>query len=192
MQGCIEWRQIGLDPPASVLQSTQKYRDDNNSVGQWIETACFLDPKFRTSMKGLHDSYCSWCDSSSLEPLHSSLFGKELTRLGYKTFKAKKGNGRIGIGLKRPPDVMGNVASKPSRSLPPQLLARSSGSSVRVSCSLQAAWGVCPRSRTQRTSKLGSPSGLTFSAVSSAKQCVPVMATRLPDCAYPSKIKGIL
>ena len=116
-------------------------------VGQWIETACFLDPKFRTSMKDLHDSYCSWCDSSSLEPLHSSLFGKELTRLGYKTFKAKKGNGRIGIGLKRPPDVMGNVASKPSRSLPPQLLARSSGSSVRASCSLQAAWGVCPGSR---------------------------------------------
>jgi putative DNA primase/helicase len=89
LEGLLEWRKTGLAPPASVLQSTQKYRDDNNSVGQWIESACFLNPKLRTSMKDLHESYCSWCDSSSLEPLPSSLFGKELTRLGYELFKAK-------------------------------------------------------------------------------------------------------
>jgi putative DNA primase/helicase len=114
MQGLIEWRKMGLAPPASVLQSTKKYRDDNNSVGQWIESACFLDSTLRTSMKDLHDSYCSWCESSSLEPLHNTLFGKELTRLGYKIFKAKKGNGRIGIGLKQPPAMTGDVANKPS------------------------------------------------------------------------------
>ena len=54
MQGLIEWRKKGLVPPASVLQSTKKYREDNNSVGQWIESACFLDPQVRTSMKDLH------------------------------------------------------------------------------------------------------------------------------------------
>ena len=34
--------------------------------------------------------------------MHSTKFGKELTRLRYETFKAKRGNGRIGIGLKQP------------------------------------------------------------------------------------------
>ena len=29
MQGCIEWKKIGLAPPASVLKSTEEYRDDN-------------------------------------------------------------------------------------------------------------------------------------------------------------------
>ena len=38
-----------------------------------------------------------------MEPLHSTKFGKELTRLKYETFKAKGGNGRIGIGLKQSP-----------------------------------------------------------------------------------------
>ena len=38
-----------------------------------------------------------------MEPLHSTKFGKELTRLKYETFKAKRGNGRIGIGLKQSP-----------------------------------------------------------------------------------------
>ena len=37
MEGCIEWRKIGLAPPASVLQSTQEYRKDNDLIGQWIE-----------------------------------------------------------------------------------------------------------------------------------------------------------
>ena len=36
----------GLVPPASVLQSTKKCRDNNNSVGQWIASACFLDLRF--------------------------------------------------------------------------------------------------------------------------------------------------
>src|SRR4029077_7252893 len=94
---------IGLSPPTSVHQSTQEYRKDNDSIGQWIETACSLDLTFRTSAKDLYDSYCEWCDSSSIERLHSTKFGKELTRLGYETFKAKRGNGRIGIGLKQSP-----------------------------------------------------------------------------------------
>jgi putative DNA primase/helicase len=124
MQGCIEWRKIGLSPPASVLKSTQEYREDNDSVGQWIESACSLDATLRTSAKDLYNSYCEWCDSSSIEPLHSTKFGKELTRLGYETFKAKRGNGRIGIGLKQSPattrllGTTGVGAKQQSMSLP--------------------------------------------------------------------------
>jgi putative DNA primase/helicase len=110
MQGCTEWRKMDLAPPASVLQSTQEYRKDNDSIGQWIQSACFLDAALRTSMGDLYDSYDSWCDSSGIDPLHSTKFGKELTRLGYKIFKAKKGNGRMGIGLKQPAATAGAVA----------------------------------------------------------------------------------
>ena len=76
MQGCIEWREIGLAPPASVLESTQAYREDNDSIGQWIETACSLEPKLRTSTKDLYDSYREWCDISSIEPLHNTKFAQ--------------------------------------------------------------------------------------------------------------------
>ena len=59
-----------------------------------------------------------------MEPLHSTKFGKELTRLKYETFKAKRGNGRIGIGLKQSPATTrsrvttGAGAKKLSMSLP--------------------------------------------------------------------------
>jgi putative DNA primase/helicase len=54
MQGCIEWRKIGLAPPAGVLESTQAYRKDNDSIGQWIESTCSLDATLRTSMKDFY------------------------------------------------------------------------------------------------------------------------------------------
>ena len=55
LEGLGEWRKIGLDPPESVLQSTRSYREDNDSVGQWIETACVREPKLRASMKDLYE-----------------------------------------------------------------------------------------------------------------------------------------
>ena len=47
---------------------------------------------------------------------------KELTRLGYETFKTKKGNGRIGIGLKQSPNMTGGVAGKLPGSLNAQVM----------------------------------------------------------------------
>ena len=61
----------------------------------------------------------------ALEPLHNTLFGKELTRLGYQIFKAKKGNGRIGIGLKQPSATTDGVAGKLPMSLNAQAMRSS-------------------------------------------------------------------
>jgi putative DNA primase/helicase len=77
LEGLKEWRKIGLARPDSVLQSTRSYREDNDSVGQWIDSACVREPKLRTSMKDLYDSYKSWCENSSLEPMHNTFFGKD-------------------------------------------------------------------------------------------------------------------
>ena len=103
-------------------------RISGNDIGTYfngvIKSACSLDATLRTSAKDLYDYYCEWCDISSIEPLHSTKFGKELTRLGYETFKTKRGNGRIGIGLKQSPattrllGTTGAGAKKQSMSLP--------------------------------------------------------------------------
>jgi hypothetical protein len=42
------------------------------------------------SVKDLHDWYVLWCDSSGLQPLTGTLFGRELTRLRFETVKSKK------------------------------------------------------------------------------------------------------
>ena len=92
MQGLGEWMQQGLKPPPRVLQSTGNYREENDTVGQWIEAACVQGPGLLTSMKGLYESYKSFCENSSIEALHNTCFGKELERRGFEKIKGRLGN----------------------------------------------------------------------------------------------------
>jgi putative DNA primase/helicase len=101
LEGLEEWRQQGLNPPPSVIHSTKRYREDNDSVGQWIEAACALEPSARTAMKDLHEAYKNWCGNSGLDPLTNACFGKELSRLGFEIVRLRSGNARRGIALKQ-------------------------------------------------------------------------------------------
>ena len=101
LEGLKEWRQQGLNSPETVAHSTKRYREDNDSVGQWIEAACTLEPGARTAMKDLHDSYKTWCENSGLDPLTNACFGKELGRRGFENIRERTGNARRGIALKQ-------------------------------------------------------------------------------------------
>jgi putative DNA primase/helicase len=101
LEGLKEWRQQGLNPPPSVVHSTKRYREDNDSVGQWIEAACMLEPGVRTAVKDLHEAYKTWCGNSGLDPLTNACFGKELSRLGFEIVRLRSGNARRGIALKQ-------------------------------------------------------------------------------------------
>jgi putative DNA primase/helicase len=101
MHGLREWRLHGLNPPSRVLQSTGNYREENDTVGQWLESACVQEPRLMTTMKDLYESYKSWCENSSIEAMHNTCFGKELERRGFEKIKGRLCNGRRGIGLKQ-------------------------------------------------------------------------------------------
>jgi putative DNA primase/helicase len=105
LHGLSEWRKAGLAPPECVLQSTKTYRHDNDTVGQWIESACICESGRRASMKHLHEAYKVWCEHSSVDALPNAAFGKELTRRGFAVIKTNQGNYRRGIGLKVPPNM---------------------------------------------------------------------------------------
>ncbi len=38
--GCLEWQKNGLRAPASVAAATDEYREDEDLIGQFIETEC--------------------------------------------------------------------------------------------------------------------------------------------------------
>ena len=42
LTGYWEWLKVGLNPPPQVLESTSTYRKDNDSVSQWIDSACVV------------------------------------------------------------------------------------------------------------------------------------------------------
>ena len=87
MQGLIEWRKIGLAPPECVAQSTKNYRNENDTIGQWKESACICESGRRTSMKELYESYKFWCEDSSFDALPNTAFGKELNSFGIRNIQ---------------------------------------------------------------------------------------------------------
>ena len=99
IQGLMEWREQGLNPPARVLNAGGAYRKDNDSVGQWIEEACILDKDRKSYMKDLYESYEAWSDRNGLKPTSNVNLGKELNRRGFQGVKERSGNARLGIAL---------------------------------------------------------------------------------------------
>ena len=91
LDGWKLWKEGGLNPPDQVVQSTGTYRQENDSVGQWIAAACVKGTGYRTSMKMLHPSYHSWCENSGFDPLTSSCLSKELGRRGFEVSENKLG-----------------------------------------------------------------------------------------------------
>ncbi len=81
--------------------ATRDYREDNDILGQWLETCCDTSsPTIETPVKALHDSYSAWCERSGFTAQVAPVFGKELTKRGFAAVKKARGNERRGIALK--------------------------------------------------------------------------------------------
>jgi putative DNA primase/helicase len=59
LQGYREWRQRGLDPPASVVGATQGYREDMDRVGNFLRECCEFGEGVAEFTSGRH-VYCAY------------------------------------------------------------------------------------------------------------------------------------
>jgi putative DNA primase/helicase len=62
VEGCRQWRESGLKPPACVQQATEEYFDAEDSLGQWIEERCVLSPQGRESVSTLFADWREWAE----------------------------------------------------------------------------------------------------------------------------------
>lgn len=61
IEGCLEWLEEGLSPPAVVQQRTEEYREEEDLVGLFIEEHCELEEGAFTSRRDLFDAWRRWC-----------------------------------------------------------------------------------------------------------------------------------
>ena len=99
VRGCIEWQQMGLQPPDTVRFATKSYQTEEDSLGAFLEDCTVKDPDCRVLMKDLYERYVRWCDTSGEgKPVGSKSFAKGLKAKGMESV-----HGRIGYfypGLK--------------------------------------------------------------------------------------------
>ena len=61
VQGCLAWQRDGLQPPAAVLDATEAYHHDSDTVARFIKACCVVVPHARIRAGELYQTYTAWC-----------------------------------------------------------------------------------------------------------------------------------
>jgi putative DNA primase/helicase len=101
-EGCINWKNHDLDPPQSVQEATQTYREEMDILGNFLSECCLVVPGASASAKDLYEAYYKWAeDNGEKRPLSQRNFGVNLTERGFQRGRSTGGQHFWwGIGLK--------------------------------------------------------------------------------------------
>jgi putative DNA primase/helicase len=61
IQGCLDWQQQGLNPPQVVLDQVNAYKTEMDSIAQFVEQECDIDPNTKSSASRLYEAYRHHC-----------------------------------------------------------------------------------------------------------------------------------
>jgi P4 family phage/plasmid primase-like protien len=85
LQGCLDWRETGLEAPQAVLKASEDYLKGEDTVGLWIDENCdILSSTSNTSIKELWDDYKTYCENNRESCVKKRDFTRELRARGYR------------------------------------------------------------------------------------------------------------
>lgn len=99
LNGCLEWRKIGLDTPAAVKIATQQYRKDEDTLGRYIEDKCITDVNAKVAQADLYQEYKCWCVQNGDLPMGSKTFYGKIEGRGFARDRVAGVRLFKGIGL---------------------------------------------------------------------------------------------
>jgi len=99
VEGCLEWRRVGLKDPDTVLNAVKEYRSEMDVLGQFLEECCDVGPKVKSDAGDLYGAYGQWCKEGGEFAMSNRVFGLELGRRGHNKVKSGGKNWRFGLAL---------------------------------------------------------------------------------------------
>jgi putative DNA primase/helicase len=101
IEGCLEWRRIGLAPPKIVTEATNAYLESEDAIRAWLEERCELDSNAFEPRPRLYESWCLWADKSGEKAGSAKLLYEKMETLnGIHPHKRDGNRGFIGLRLK--------------------------------------------------------------------------------------------
>jgi putative DNA primase/helicase len=94
LAGYATARDCGVEPPPAVTDATLEYREDSDTLGQWIAECCVTDAAAITAVTDLYRSYREWAKDAGIDLMTQNSLGRELTRKGFDRSRSKKGGTR--------------------------------------------------------------------------------------------------
>lgn len=75
---CIAWREQGLQPPERVLAEVQEYKDDQDTIGEFLRDNCSIGPGLSTPRAALWSAYSAWADEANEHKLGRKTFNQRI------------------------------------------------------------------------------------------------------------------
>jgi phage/plasmid-associated DNA primase len=95
VRGCLEWQKAGLAPPAAVIAATKEYRNDEDTVGQFLAECTERLPEEKTERKALRQAFDAWCEErGDSATMNARNFHEALLERGIQEAKPWKVAGR--------------------------------------------------------------------------------------------------
>ena len=113
VQGCAEWQEHGLKPPAIVKEATEQYLSEEDALGSWLEDCCEVGNVGRTLVATLHNSWAAWCEREKQFPTGRTTFARDLEARGL--FKKKEEEGIVFHGVRVKPAEVPPAAGENDR-----------------------------------------------------------------------------
>jgi P4 family phage/plasmid primase-like protien len=84
IDGCLEWRRDGLGPPKIVLDATDEYFSEQDTLQQWLDECTSDGGEFAlTRTAELFASWKAWCDTRNFRPGSEQSFSTALADKGF-------------------------------------------------------------------------------------------------------------
>jgi putative DNA primase/helicase len=107
IEGCLEWQQRGLAPPAAVRAATASYLEAEDTLAAWLTEACELDGTAWSGSTELYKSWKTYCDRNGEYAGRQKRFSQRLEEragaLGLEKVRgANDRQGFVGLRLRQP------------------------------------------------------------------------------------------
>lgn len=103
IDGCLDWQANGLIRPQSVLDATQDYFDDQNTMQQWLDQDCDVDMRNHNLVASSGSLFTSWsryARGAGDIPGDAKSFKSSMEKLGFKFKRDKTGRWFYFVQLK--------------------------------------------------------------------------------------------
>lgn len=101
VQGCLEWQQDGLKPPAVVTQAVDQYREESDTLARFIDERCIRRNLAQVKSSEFFAHYKKFCEESGERCITSKELPNEMQRRGFERKRTNTGAVFLGIEISR-------------------------------------------------------------------------------------------
>jgi len=101
VEGCLQWQEQGLNPPAKVRSATEAYREAEDYIGQFVHETYTLKTSKSLPITSVYNAYQLWAVTNGVRYLGKIRFNNELAERFPQLEKYRSNGGWRWRGIKK-------------------------------------------------------------------------------------------